>query len=91
VVILRRSAVAKITIGRQHLFGRESSAATAPPKDDEAVTIPFAPRAARAIDLTIKERREAPIFQAAMGGGWTGTAPLGSFAAPPAPTFWRPV
>jgi hypothetical protein len=55
-----------------------SSAATAPtPEGDKAVNIPLAPRAARALDLTIKERaRRRTSWR--MGGGWTGMAPLGS-------------
>ena len=39
------------------------------PDGDKAVTIPLAPRAARASNLTIKERGEASVFLAADGGG----------------------
>jgi hypothetical protein len=53
-------------------------------KGGKIVTIPLAPRTARAIDLAIGERTEGPIFQARRGGGWTGTAPGGSSAGPPA-------
>ena len=44
------------------------------------VTVPLAPRTARAIDLAIGERTEGPVFLAKDGGGWTGTAPGGSSA-----------
>jgi len=44
-------------------------------KGGKVVTIPLAPRTARAIDLAIGERSEGPIFPAAE---WTGTAPPGS-------------
>jgi integrase len=49
-------------------------------KGGKVVTIPLAPRTARAIDLAIGERTEGPLA----GGGWTGTAPPGSSAASPA-------
>ena len=52
-------------------------------KGGKVVTIPLAPRTARAIDLAIGERTGGPVFLAA-GGGWTGTAPGGSSARPPA-------
>jgi hypothetical protein len=56
-------------------------------KGGKIVTVPLAPRTARAIDLTIGERRDGPIFLAAAdGGGWTVTVPPGlsegSLAAP---------
>jgi hypothetical protein len=44
------------------------------------VTIPLAPRTARAIDLAVGERTEGPLFATADGEGWTGTAPPGSSA-----------
>ena len=53
-------------------------------KGGKIVTIPLAPRTARAIDLAIGERTEGPVFLARTAGGWTGTAPGGSSAAPPA-------
>ena len=49
-------------------------------KGGKIVTIPLAPRTARALDLAIGERTEGPRT----GGGWTGTAPGGSSARPPA-------
>jgi integrase len=49
-------------------------------KGGKVVTIPLAPRTARAIDLAIGERTEGPLFLAGDGGGWTGTAPPGSSA-----------
>src|SRR5258705_13619972 len=65
-------------------------------KGGKVVTIPLAPRTARAIDLAISERTDGPVFLAAdgrrlerTGGGWTGTAPggssTGSRAAPGSP------
>jgi len=51
-------------------------------KGGKVVTIPLAPRTARAIDLAIGERTSGPVFLAADGGGWTGTAPGGSSARP---------
>jgi Phage integrase, N-terminal SAM-like domain len=51
-------------------------------KGGKVVTIPLAPRTARTIDLAIGERAGGPVFLAADGGGWTGTAPGGSSAAP---------
>ena len=53
-------------------------------KGGKVVTIPLAPRTARAIDLAIGERCEGPVFLARTAGGWTGTAPGGSSAASPA-------
>jgi integrase/recombinase XerD len=49
-------------------------------KGGKVVTVPLAPRTARAIDLAIGERAEGPVFLARMGGGWTGTVPGGSSA-----------
>ena len=43
-----------------------------------------APRTARAIDLATGERASGPLFPAADGRGWTGTAPPASSAGPPA-------
>ena len=48
------------------------------------VTVPLAPRTARAIDLAIGERTEGPVFVARDGRRWTGTPPGGSSATPPA-------
>ena len=53
-------------------------------KGGKVVTIPLAPRTARAIDPAIGERTEGPLFLAGTGGGWTGTAPPGSSAGSPA-------
>jgi hypothetical protein len=53
-------------------------------KGGKVVTIPLAPRTARAIDLAIGERTCGPLFLAQAGGGWTGTAPGGSSARSPA-------
>jgi hypothetical protein len=61
-----RSAVAKITIGRQRLGG-DRARPPPEPEGDKAVTIPLAPRAARASDLTIKERGEGADLP---GCGW---------------------
>ncbi len=52
-------------------------------KGGKVVTIPLAPRTARAIDLAVGERREGPVFLARTAAGWTGTAPDGSSAASP--------
>src|SRR5215472_3045395 len=52
-------------------------------KGGKVVTIPLAPRTARAIDLAIGERAGGPVFLAADRGGWTGTAPGGSSATSP--------
>jgi len=60
-------------------------------KGGKVVTIPLAPRTARAIDLAIGERTDGPMFLAADAGGWTGTAPGGSSARSPAtPASARP-
>ena len=54
-------------------------------KGGKLVTIPLAPRTARAIDLAIGERPDGPIFlRAPTGNGWTDTAPDGSSAGSPA-------
>ena len=50
-------------------------------KGDKVVTVPLAPRTARAIDLAVGERTQGPVFLAADGAGWTGTVPGGSSAA----------
>ena len=50
----------------------------------KVVTIPLAPRTARAIDLAIGERPDGPLSWPRTAGGWTGTAPGGSSAKPPA-------
>ena len=49
-------------------------------KGGKIVTIPLAPRTARAIDLAIAERTEGPVFLAADGRRLDGTAPDGSSA-----------
>ena len=55
------------------------------------VTIPLAPRTARPIDLVIGERTEGRSSPPT-GGGWTGTAPPGSYGGSPAvprsPSTW---
>src|SRR5262249_39298969 len=43
-------------------------------KGGKVVTIPLAPRTARAIDLAVGERVDGPIFCGLDGSGWTGTA-----------------
>ena len=53
-------------------------------KGGKVVTIPLAPRTARAIDLAIGERTGGPVFLTGTGSGWTGTAPGGSSARLPA-------
>jgi integrase/recombinase XerD len=53
-------------------------------KGGKIATIPLAPRTARAIDLAIGERCAGRPSSAPMVGGWTGTAPPGSSAGPPA-------
>jgi hypothetical protein len=54
-------------------------------KGGKIVTIPLAPRTARALDLAVGERPEGPVFLALDGGGgWTGTAPPGSSGGLPA-------
>jgi integrase len=61
-------------------------------KGDKIVTIPLAPRTARAIDLAVGERSDGPVFLAPMAGGWTATAQRGSFVGPPtvlgSPSQW---
>jgi len=52
-------------------------------KGGKVVTIPLAPRTARAIDLATGERCDGPVFLTMTGGGWTGTAPGGSSARSP--------
>ncbi len=49
-------------------------------KGGKVVTIPHAPRTARAIDLAIGERAAGRCSPLRTGGGWTGTAPPGSSA-----------
>ena len=49
-------------------------------KGGKVVTIPLAPRTARAIDLAIGERTDGPVFVAADGRRMAGTAPGGSSA-----------
>jgi integrase len=44
-------------------------------KGGKVVTIPLAPRTARAIDLAIGERTEGRCSSPQAGSGWTGTAP----------------
>ena len=53
-------------------------------KGGKVVTIPLAPRTARAIDLATGERAEGPLFVTEDGDGWTGMAPPGSSAGLPA-------
>ena len=54
-------------------------------KGGKIVTIPLAPRIARAIDLAIGERRDGPIFlERRRASGWTATPPAGSCAGSPA-------
>ena len=48
-------------------------------KGGKVVTIPLAPRTARAIDLAVGERVEGPTSRPA-DSDWTGTAPRGSSA-----------
>ena len=52
-------------------------------KGGKVVTIPLAPRTARAVDLAIGERTDGPVFLAG-DRGWTGTVPAGSSAGSPA-------
>ena len=54
------------------------------PKGGKIVTIPLAPRTARAIDLAIGERCAGPVFLPRTAAGWTVTALPGSSARPPA-------
>jgi integrase/recombinase XerD len=51
------------------------------PQGGKVVTIPLAPRTARAIDLAIGERAEGLCSSPWTGGGWTGMAPPGLSAA----------
>jgi len=53
-------------------------------KGGKVVTIPLAPRTARAIGLAVGERVEGPIFLAQMGCGWIGMARPGASAGSPA-------
>jgi integrase len=41
-------------------------------KGGKVVTIPLAPRTARAVDLAVRERTEGPVFP---GGGWAAAGP----------------
>ena len=52
-------------------------------KGGKLVTIPLAPRTARAIDLAIGERLDGRSSGARTGSGWIGTAPGGSSAGSP--------
>jgi hypothetical protein len=71
--------------GIEHLgLERGHRTLTVTRKGGKVVTVPLAPRTARAIDLAIGERTEGPVFLPGTGGGWTGTAPGGSSARPPA-------
>ena len=58
-------------------------------KGGKVVTIPLAPRTARAIDLVVGERSEGPVSYPVMAAGWTGTvrrgSSAGSLAAPGSP------
>jgi integrase len=49
-------------------------------KGRKVVTIPLAPRTARAIDLATGERFDGPSSSPLTGSGWTGTAPGASSA-----------
>jgi integrase/recombinase XerD len=49
-------------------------------KGGKVVTIPLAPRTARAIDLAIGEHCAGPVFLARTAAGWTAMAPPGSSA-----------
>ena len=53
-------------------------------KGGKVVTIPLAPRTARAIELAVGERPKGHCSSPRTGGGWTGTAPPGSSAGSPA-------
>jgi integrase/recombinase XerD len=60
-------------------------------KGGKVVTIPLAPRTARAIDLAIGERCAGPVFLTPDGRGWTATGLPGSSArSPAAPGSPRP-
>jgi integrase/recombinase XerD len=52
-------------------------------KGGKVVTVPLAPRTARAIDLATGERCDGPVFLAAGSRRWTGTVPGGSSAWSP--------
>jgi integrase len=53
-------------------------------KGGKIVTIPLAPRTARATDLAIRERLGGPISAGLMVSGWTATARARSCAESPA-------
>ena len=53
-------------------------------KGGKVVTIPLAPRTARAIDLATGERTSGHCSWPPMADGWTAAAPPGSFIGPPA-------
>jgi integrase/recombinase XerD len=53
-------------------------------KGGKVVTIPLAPRTARAIDLAVGERSDARSSWPHRGGGWTGPAQGGSSGVSPA-------
>jgi integrase len=61
-------------------------------KGGKVITIPLAPRTARAVDLAIGERTSGPLFTGRTGGGWTGTVrhglSAGSPGAPGSPSTW---
>jgi integrase/recombinase XerD len=63
---------------------RGHRALTVSRKGGKVVTIPLAPRTARAIDLAIGERIGDRSSLATTGNGWTDTPPGGSSAASPA-------
>jgi integrase len=65
-------------------FERGQRTLTVLRKGGKIVTIPLAPRTARAIDLAIGERLDGPIFLRPDHSGWTAIAPAGSCAASPA-------
>jgi integrase len=69
----------------EHLgLDRGHRALTITRKGGKVVTIPLAPRTARAIDLAIGERTEGPVSWPPTVNGWTGTVPGGSSSRPPA-------
>jgi hypothetical protein len=53
-------------------------------KGGKIVTIPLAPRTARAIDLAVGERCEGPVFLTPTDGAWTATPPTSSPPTSPA-------
>src|SRR6202042_2165053 len=53
-------------------------------KGGKVVTIPLAPRTARAIDLAMASAQTGPSSRPLTAAAWTGTAPGGSSAASPA-------